>query len=192
MNQRPPSPTADRDSELLAVRCQLGEAAAFDELVARWHGPLWRYVLAMCGDPALAEEILQDGWLRILRALPALRQPSRLRPWLFSILRRAFVDRLRARAGESHLEPLAEEPRAAREPELPWEDLELLTQALEELEPWDREATVLFYLRELELRDIAEVQGVPVGTVKSRLHRSRRLLRTFLEARGITSEELSS
>jgi RNA polymerase sigma factor (sigma-70 family) len=90
-------PSIDRLDELLAIRCQLAEPAALDELVERWHPPLWRYVLRMCGDEEEAADLLQGIWLRILRALPGLRDPGRLRPWLFGIARRAVMDRHRAR-----------------------------------------------------------------------------------------------
>jgi len=173
--------------ELLVARCQLGEPSAFDALVERWHEPLWRYVRSMTGDPATAEEVLQDGWLRILRGIDRLREPARLQAWLFSIVRRAFVDRLRARYADSGLEPLDEEP-PEEDPasELGWEESESLHRALQTLPPPDRETVVLFYLQELDLREVAEVLDVPVGTVKSRLHRARRSLRDQLETQGVT------
>lgn len=189
-SEREPQVTSreGRELELLALRCQLGEPAAFDELVARFHESLWRYVRSLTGDPAAAEEVLQDGWLRILRGIGRLRQPERLKAWLFSIVRRASVDRLRARYADAGVEPLEEEPAGqlsgAAADELAWEDVELLRTALDHLPPPDRETVVLFYLHELDLREVAEVLAVPVGTVKSRLHRARRLLRAELEPKG--------
>jgi DNA-directed RNA polymerase specialized sigma24 family protein len=50
--------------ELLAIRCQLGEAAAFDELVERWHGPLWGYVRRLVGSDDVASDVVQDVWVR--------------------------------------------------------------------------------------------------------------------------------
>lgn len=174
-----------RATELLVVRCQLGEAAAFDELVARWHEPVWRWVSGVAGDPAAAEEIVQEAWLRILRGIGSLRQPERLRSWLFSIVRRTFVDRLRWRYAAERHEPLADEPAGGDETDLlAAEELDLLHAAVAELPPPDRETIVLFYLRELDLKEVAEVLGVPVGTVKSRLHRARRRLRERLAAPG--------
>ena len=81
----------------LVVRCQLGEAAAFDELVEGWHGRLWSYVRRLCDDDERAEEALQETWLRILRGLPKLREPSRLSAWMHRIARNVVMDRLRGK-----------------------------------------------------------------------------------------------
>lgn len=174
-----------RETELLVARCQLGEPAAFERLVERWHLPIWRWVRGVAGDPAVAEEIVQEAWLRILRGIGRLRDPARLRSWLFSIVRRTFVDRLRWRYAEERNEPLDAEPAGGdATDELAAEDLDHLHAAVADLPPPDRETIVLFYLRELDLREVAEVLGVPVGTVKSRLHRARRRLRERLAAQG--------
>src|SRR6188768_2354444 len=87
-----PSAIAD---ELLAVRCQLGEARAFEELIERWHLPLWGYRRQMTGEDDSAAEMLQEVWLRVLRGIARLREPGLLRAWLFGIARRAAMDRLR-------------------------------------------------------------------------------------------------
>jgi hypothetical protein len=64
-------PLAD---ELLAVRCLLGEPAAFDELVARWHEPLWRYLRRLLGEDDAAGDAVQECWIRILWTPPANAQ----------------------------------------------------------------------------------------------------------------------
>src|SRR5689334_3814751 len=81
--------------ELLVVRCQLGEPAAFTALIHRWHEPLWRYVRRMADDDDAAADVLQDVWLRVVRAMPRLREAKRVRAWLFGIARRTTMDRLR-------------------------------------------------------------------------------------------------
>ena len=73
------------EQELLAIRCQLGEPAAFDELVAQWHRPLWQYIRRMVGINELADELLQETWLRILRGIANLREPASLVAWMFGI-----------------------------------------------------------------------------------------------------------
>jgi len=175
------------ERELLVARCQLGEPAAFAALVERWHEPLWRYVRGLAADPAAAEEVLQEGWLRILRGIGGLREPERLRSWLFTVVRRTFLDRLRVRYAEAGFEVLESEPPDDEPPpELDREESESLHRAISRLSPPDRETLVLFHLRELDLREVAAVLGVPVGTVKSRLHRARRQLRHELENQGVT------
>jgi RNA polymerase sigma factor (sigma-70 family) len=172
------------EDEWLAVRCQLGERDAFDELIARWHGPLWSYVRRVTGEDDAAQDLVQDVWLRVIRGIGRLREPSRLRPWLFGIARRTVVDRWRARYADlvdSDVDP------AGLPVELPASDLEddlaALQDELGRLPLLEREAVSLFYLRELSLAEVAEVLGVPEGTVKSRLFRARRSLRRMLEAK---------
>jgi RNA polymerase sigma factor (sigma-70 family) len=182
-----PSTTALTD-ELLALRCQLGERAAFDALVERWHDPLWRYIRSMCDTDDSAAETLQDTWLRILRSLPRLRQPDRLRAWLFGIARRAVMDRLRRQYVRAAAMSLSCDV-AAPEPE-DWldEDIGLMHEELRAMPLVEREVLVLFYLRELPSDQVADVLDVPVGTVKSRLFRARRMLRARLEQRGLTRD----
>lgn len=168
--------------ELLVVRCQLGEREAFDELAERWHLPIWRYVRRLLGRDEEAEEVTQEVWLRILRGILALQEPGRLPAWIFTIARRTVMDRLRVRYAEAPLMQLEEEP--SEEPDLGWMDEEVLERALLELSPMEREVLVLFHLRELTLREVAEVLGVPSGTVKSRLSRARTALEQRLRAKG--------
>ena len=78
-----------REDELLVVRCQLGERPAFDDLIDRWHAPLWKYARRLTGSDDAAQEVAQDVWLRVLRGIHRLRDGARLRAWLFGIARRA-------------------------------------------------------------------------------------------------------
>ena len=171
--------------ELLAIRCQLGEAAAFDELIARWHEPLWKYLRRLTGDDDAAAESVQDVWIRVLRGISRLRDASRLRAWIFGIARRVFMDRLRAKYSDPPLVSVegldVEGPESSLELE---EELELLHGELARLPVTEREVLVLFYLKELSLIELSEVLGVPVGTVKSRLYRARIMLRGQLETKG--------
>src|SRR5687767_2991273 len=89
-----------KQDEFPAIRCQLGEPAAFDALIARWHEPLWKYLRRLTGDEDAAAEAVQDAWLRILRGMPRLRDGSRLRAWIFGIARRVVMDRLREKYAE--------------------------------------------------------------------------------------------
>jgi RNA polymerase sigma factor (sigma-70 family) len=167
--------------ELLAVRCQLGDPAALDALIARWHPPLWSYIRRVTGNPDAAADAVQDAWVRILRGLPGLREPARLRAWLFGIARRVLMDRLRAQYAApvfADVEPAdLAEPDDRREAALAAEELHAALAALPVAE---REMLALFYLEELSLNQLADVLAVPVGTVKSRLFRARRMLRERL------------
>lgn len=177
--------TRARD-ELLAVRCQLGERDAFDDLIARWHGPLWSFVRRLTGDDDLAHDTLQDTWLRVLRGIASLRDGARLRAWLFGIARRAVMDRLREKYREAHIVDEDVEAHAAADE--PWpsrQDLDAVQDQLMRLPFAERELLTLFYLRELSLAELAEVLAVPLGTVKSRLFRARALMRAQLTNQGV-------
>ena len=170
----------------LAVRCQLGERDAFDLLIDRWHGPLWTYARRLTGSDEAAHDAVQDAWLRILRGLPQLRDAARLRPWLFGIMRRTLMDRLRGRYAAPAPADVDPDTLAAEPPDdEPEAEEAALQDGLERLPVVEREVLTLFYLRELSLAEVADLLAVPVGTVKSRLHRARRMLR---QAIGSTKE----
>jgi RNA polymerase sigma-70 factor (ECF subfamily) len=175
------------EDEWIAVRCQLGERDAFDELIQRWHGPIWQYVRRLSADDDAAHDIAQDIWLRVLRGIGRLRDPAKLRAWLFGIAHRTWIDTLRRKyavvvtdldEADRHELP---DPTAADELE---EELSAVETELSRLPPIEREALTLFYLRELSLQEIAQALDIPVGTVKSRLHRARRMLRRELTGKG--------
>jgi len=173
--------TDDLEDELLAIRCQLGERDAFDELIDRYAQRLRGFVRRVADSESEADDLVQDAWLRILRGLPGLRDPARLRSWVFGIAHRVIIDRLRLR--------YAEPARAPIEALVDEADLQAdylrhaqVERGLAVLAPPEREVIALFYLEQLTLADIAEVTAVPVGTVKSRLHRARTRIRDVLEA----------
>lgn len=188
----PPITETERSAladELLAIRCQLGEPDAFDALVERWNLPLWRYLRRLVGDDEDAADTLQEAWLRILRGLPRLRDPARLRPWLFGIARRALMDRLRREYAGPSMDASAADHLPVPEPEPGLlDDLDELEGELAEMPLLEREVLVLFYLRELPIAQVAEVLAVPLGTVKSRLFRARNLLRDRLETKGFRND----
>ncbi len=180
-----PDPRARQEDEWLAVRCQLGETDAFDELIARWHGPLWTYVRRMVGQDDEAKDVLQDVWVKAVRGIARLRDGAHLRAWLFGIARRTLMDRLRRRYATPATNDveLANLPAEDDAPDREM-DLAALDDALAALPLVERETLTLFYLRELSLAEVAEALNVPAGTVKSRLFRGRRLLRDRLSPRG--------
>lgn len=176
------------EDDLLAVRCQLGEREAFDELIRRWHEPLWKYARRLTGDDDAAAETVQDAWLRVVRGIARLRDPARLRAWLFGITRRVVMDRLRAKYGAPVLVDLEDvDVAGAEDAGDPGGDVEAMLEELQRLPLLEREVLVLFYLRELTLAELADVLAVPIGTIKSRLFRARHSLRRQLERKGVQS-----
>lgn len=167
--------------ELLVVRCQLGEREAFAELVRTWHRPVWLYVRRMLGT-ADADDVAQEVWVAVLRGLPRLRQPVRFTPWLFTIARRAVANRLREEyaGAEAAGETEPAEPDAS---EMVLDRTEVAA-GLAGVPVRERELLIFFYLQDLSLDSCAEICAIPVGTVKSRLARGRRMLRAELRQKG--------
>nr|WP_221376731.1 sigma-70 family RNA polymerase sigma factor [Actinoplanes polyasparticus] len=164
--------------ELIVVRCQLGERDAFPELVRHWHGRVERYVGRMLGRAD--DDVVQEVWLAVVKGLPRLRQPDRFGPWLFAIARRAVMNRLRDAYASPEPLPVEDGPDEAAAVV----DRELVAGALSALPPREREVLLLFHLEDLSLDTCAQICAVPVGTVKSRLNRGRRLLREELLRKG--------
>jgi RNA polymerase sigma-70 factor (ECF subfamily) len=169
--------------ELLVVRCQLGERAAFEELIRAWSAPLLSHMRRVAGA-GVADDLAQEVWIKVLRGISSLREGSKLKPWLFGIAHHVMIDHLRARYADSangvDVPEPAEENEDGRE-----EMLTALEAQLASLPPLERETLTLFYLEELSLADLAKIQAVPLGTVKSRLFRARTLLRQAMFSKGV-------
>ena len=169
--------------ELLVLRCQLGERQAFDGLIDRWAAPLHRHVLRVTGEADVADELTQDIWLRVLQGIARLREPARFRPWLFGTAHRVLMDRFRRQYAapldaETDLDTIADpEPGASPERMAADQDVE---RNLHRLPVLEREVLTLFYLDELTIPEVALALDVPPGTVKSRLFRARKQLRSAL------------
>ncbi|ATE53744.1 RNA polymerase sigma factor [Actinosynnema pretiosum] len=188
------------DDELLVIRCKLGEREACAELVRAWHPVVERYVARMLGRGD--DDAVQEVWIGVFTGLPRLRDTGRFRAWLYTIARRAVVNRLRGVYRQSRVEPvgaggsgdaglsggLGVPGGSGERPVDPVADLvldrEAVAAGLADLPPLEREVIVLFHLEDLALETCAQVCGVPVGTVKSRLNRARGLLRAALERKG--------
>jgi len=177
-NANQPDRTED---ELLALRCQLGERDAFDALIATWALPLRRHVLRVSGDPVATDDLVQEIWLAVVRGIGRLREPARLRSWLFAIAHRVLVNRLRMRDAAALDADVDPDHYAQDSPAL---DRDVLAHevgiGLARLPLVEREVLDLFYLQELSLNEIAAALALRVGTIKSRLFRARNQLRTAL------------
>lgn len=175
---------ADRVDQLyervLVLRCQAGDETAFAELVERFSLRL-RYYLRRMLDHDEPDDLLQEVWLDVYRALPHLHDVGAFPAWLYRLARDRLLRRLRKRGLDT--QPLLDLDVPANDdgPEFTAEDAVPIHAALAELPPEQREAIVLRYVQELSYDDIARIVGVPVGTVRSRLHNAKRTLRGILE-----------
>jgi RNA polymerase sigma factor (sigma-70 family) len=180
-----PADARAREDEWLVVRCQLGERPAFDELIERWSGPVWKYVRRLTSSDDAADDIAQNVWLRVLRGIHKVRDGSKLRAWIFGIARRTLMDRLREQYAAPDMSAIDDIDLPAVDATEDMEtDLAMVERELARLPVVEREVLTLFYLRDLSLDEVADVLGVPVGTVKSRLFRARKLLRREIESQS--------
>lgn len=147
---------------------------------------LRRYARALTGNRALSDDLVQDTLERAWTRLHLWRPGSDMRAWLFTIMHNVFVNGVRARRLETT--PLEDEPSASEaagrgtpEDGLLMRDLQV---ALAQLPAEQREVLLLVALEGLRYEEIAEVLGVPIGTVMSRLSRARERLRTLLAGTG--------
>lgn len=163
---------------LLVTMVLGGDQRAAARLHARWNPRLLRTARRHTGDSELALTAVQDCWIGIWRGLPGLRDADRFAPWCFGILRRRCADVLVQRARERERHQDIDEADLAQP--AGGDDRIALAQAMLALSPAHRHAAHLFFVEGLTLLEIADVQEVPAGTVKSRIFHARRQLRAAL------------
>ena len=153
----------------LVLRAQAGDRQALDELLKLVQEPLYRYIASLVNSRPLAEDILQEVFILIYRKLNWLREPELFRPWAYRIATREAFRHLKRerRWTDASVDEttLAELPAPVRDSLTP----ELIAQLVERISPASRAVIVLHYLHEMQLDEIADVLGLALGTVKSRL-----------------------
>jgi RNA polymerase sigma-70 factor (ECF subfamily) len=155
------------------LRAQSGDTEALNELLKAVQEPLFRYVQSVFKEQALAEDVLQEIFLRIYRKIGYLREPEVFRAWAYQIATRESFRHLKRERrwteqarDEDALKSVPVPPsREKFAPEL----LERLPQLIGGLSPASRAVIVLYYLHEMSLDEVAAVLEIPIGTVKSRL-----------------------
>jgi RNA polymerase sigma-70 factor (ECF subfamily) len=178
---------ADREIALL----KKGDPDAVSELIGRYQHRLYRFLVRMVRDPATAEDLFQQTWIRLMEKIGGYDARRNFEAWLFAIARNLAIDHLRRRrpssldevdeAGQAPVERLEAGGRDALEQLLDFERGALLAAAIGELPAIHREVLTLRFEEEMKLEQIAEVVGVPLSTVKSRLHRALESLRVRIE-----------
>ncbi len=155
-----------------------GDLDAFDILVRSFQEPVWRYLRRMVSDPALAEDLAQETFLRAYTRLDTFAHRSRFSTWLFQVARNLAVDALRTRE-RRHLLPARLGPTSKPPgPELGSE----LEAAMATLSTKLREALLLVEVMGFTCREAGQILSVPEGTVKSSLFHARRALVAWFEA----------
>jgi RNA polymerase sigma-70 factor (ECF subfamily) len=149
-----------------------------ERLVDEHYQALFRYAYRLSGSGPDAEDLTQETFCKAQANLSQLRDWGRAKAWLFSILRNAYLHRVRADKQQPcvSLDGVGELAEAVPDP-LPEIDPERLQQALNELPEVFRTPIILYYFEDFSYRDIAEQMDLPMGTVMSRLARAKAYLR---------------
>jgi RNA polymerase sigma-70 factor (ECF subfamily) len=183
---------AELDDETLVERAgNGGDNAAFAELVRRHQGKVRGLLLRLTGNPTLADDLAQEVFLRAYRGLVGFEGRSRFSTWVYRIAYNVFLNH-RTRSKELAALPQGFETSAAA----PDSDLSPgrfdmrsdLAAAITELPERYRMVVTLYYLEDVSYPEIAEVLDLPLGTVKTHLHRAKKLLRDHLAGAGVAGK----
>jgi len=152
--------------------------------------PLLYYAASLAGNEDAALDVLQEAWIRVFRGIHKLKDPAKLRSWLYSVVHGIAVDRIRRNRARERAESAAlEDFEEVEEPEFAAGDAEAIHAALEQIEVRHREVLVLHFLEDLSIAEIAEVVGCSEGTVKSRLHYAKRAMKEILRGKSDGKQE---
>jgi RNA polymerase sigma-70 factor (ECF subfamily) len=192
MTRRTGTVPMDVSDEVLVERAQRGETKAYAMLVDRWADRAYNLALRMLKNVEDAEDAVQEAFLKAYRALPRFRGGSAFGTWFYRIVTNTALLKMRRSAREVFVE-VSDEPNGRRIPEglVDWTDTplerllnqetrELMDEAIEALPLDQRTVFVLRDVDGLPAGEVADVLGLSVPAVKSRLHRARVQLRDQL------------
>ena len=181
------------ETDLDLVRGALdGLERAFQELVRRYERPVFSVILRLVRDPSRAEELAQDAFVKAFLRLETYAKEKKFSNWLLAIAHHTAIDEVRR--GAVRTTPFDEAPQdclaQSCDDETPYRITErhelatVLDEAVRHLRPDYAELITLKYEQDLTLEDVAEITGLPAGTIKSSLHRARKELADYLRRRG--------
>jgi RNA polymerase sigma-70 factor (ECF subfamily) len=182
------APGAIVDQRDLVERARQGDHDAFTALAGPAVARLDAAARLILRDPELARDAVQDGFIRAWRNLPALRDPDKFDAWLRQLVVHSCIDitrRRRRRPIEVELNPI--HAPATGDISSAIADRDLLDDALRHLDPEWRAVVVMHYFLGMPLPDVASTLGIPLGTAKSRLHRSLGAMRASIAADSLVS-----
>jgi len=176
------------DQHGLVERARRGDRQAFAELIRASGARLDATARLILRDPDLAQDAVQETLIRAWRSLPGLRDPATFDHWLHSLVAHACIDLVRKRRRrviEVELSPIHDP--ATRDSVAVIADRDQLDRVLARLEPEARAVVVLHFFLDLPLPRVAEILGIPLGTAKSRLHRSLGAMRSAMAIDEVAS-----
>jgi RNA polymerase sigma-70 factor (ECF subfamily) len=196
------NPEAFSGAQDVITRMRRGDPDALTATISRYQHRLYRYLLRLVREPAAADDLFQQTWLRVMEKIGRYDARRNFESWLFSVAHNLAIDAWRGKRGES-LDDAGDagdagEPAAARlqsggpdalERLLDFERGAMLAACIHELPAIHREVLTLRFEEDMKLEEIAEVAGIPLSTVKSRLRRALEGLRAAMGARSAGERE---
>jgi RNA polymerase sigma-70 factor, ECF subfamily len=170
--------------QTLVVRSQIGDEAAFQELLTLYSPRLHAFARKMLGADAIdrADDLLQEIWVAIFRSLPSLLDVTKFRAWAFRIVRdRIYREFRRRKLPVDPLDEINSEELRVPERDPVTVDPEELRRCLNTLTPGHREVLLLRFFEDMNYDEIARATGNSIGTVRSRIHYAKRALRRAVE-----------
>ena len=189
-------PDASRDDPLadprsdgeLARLVADGDSDAAAVLIRRYERLIRSFLRRITGRPELADDLAQDTFVRLLKNADRYDPKYPMRTWLMTIARRLSINygrrsdqKVASTEYLGHQSDAQGPAQKAENEDATLAQRELLNQALQQLSESQRTCVVMFHQQELSIDQIAEVMDIPIGTVKSHLHRGRAAMRKFLE-----------
>lgn len=180
----------DKVEELKLVRrARRGDPAAIEALIRAHQDLLYGFMLRLSGRPDVAQDMVQEAFVRVIRSIDRFDDRFRFSTWLFTIARRLYVNHMQKMRPASDSDTVGrwqgadETPGTISAAAETRENLrDLLDRAIETLGPLQREIVLLFHQQQWSIGDIAATLDIPEGTVKSHLFRARRRMQAFIES----------
>jgi len=179
------------DSQTIALGLRRRDPDVLDRLIEQYQHRLFRYLLFLTGNPALAEDFFQETWIRVLERGEQYNAKSKFESWLFAIARHLVIDASRRKKFASleelgdpesnqSFEPPDERAASALQLLVTRENERAVQLSLLKIPAYYREVLLLRFNEELALEEIAAVLATPISTVKSRLYRGLAALKSVL------------
>lgn len=171
-----------------AVAEHKGDTGSFEELSMPLFAPLFNFACWIAQDRALAEELVQETYMKALKGFASFQQGTNFRAWIYRILRNTYLTTeagLKATASLDDEDEGWMEPGTLETPEsllLAAREQEQIVRVLQALPVHHREMILLCDVEEMSYQEISVSLGIPIGTVMSRLSRARKAMRTLLTA----------
>jgi RNA polymerase sigma-70 factor, ECF subfamily len=185
----PPWPKRrDHSDEALLDKVAAGNRLAMQVLFARHHVRVYRFVLRLVGNDAVAEDVTSEAFLSVWRQAHRFEARSAVTTWILAIARYKALAELRHRNEVPADEESAETSDPADDPEVAFQAKhrgEILRRCLTQLSREHREIIDLVYYHEKSVQEVAEILGIPGNTVKTRMFYARRKLSELLEVQGV-------